>query len=890
MGQQIILTWWAVGDTSSDAQGTNPTDPMQIIGILTATNSNAIQNDPFIDTTAVLISSNGLPNGWAQYSLTYTVTPADTNKYPGIFFNTGEVGTNTAGVFADYDDFALYVVPVGGLPIIINPPVSQTTPLGGNPSFTVMAVNATGYQWMAGTPGSGVYTNLVEGGIFAGTTTTNLTITGVTTNQNMDIVVVASNGSGSVTSAPPANLTVAGLIYYETFSVPTTQDQPISNVGWRNDISGNNYRLFTGNGGLTFPRCAVYSANGIGSIETFWATTLTANGGPYENGWVTNKMAFPGINLATVFNLSFSIAMNANGAGTYQGFLAVQLNNGSWYVSTNQWLPKATSQTFVTDNIKFNPSASAWNQLTVSPDGSYYKAWNATNPYPQIGMNATADLNGFITGIGVVITRTAQGDVQFDNFTVLGAIPFTPLPLISSPPFSQTNYAHSTTTFTVAATTNGSTAGLIYQWQTNTAVGSGTWATLSDGGQFSGSGTATLSIANVTAAANQKDYQVIVTDGAGSITSTPPATLTIVDSAPIPSAGTVIYPDAQTAFATTAMTNEVNNNNTVNFTASFVGTLPIHYQWQVSPNADGSGAVNVPGATSPAYTLSNPQVSNTGYYSLQASNSISGAAPTNSVWVQLTILPSTNAVIHWSAPVVIGAIGGSSGLTAAQILGLPGTYYEAESFAAATVVKVTNGTAIFSFDNASASASLTGGFGGRKTGVYTGPGTGDTNLDLVLSNDEEDSVNGTTLPSITLKNLTLSQLYSVQLFAINDTAGFLREISFAPSSDPADVSAAFQMGDNVYVLGTFIATGPTLIINQNEADGHGYMSCVIVRALSVPPSPFIAKSGSNLLVNWQIGSLLEATNIKGPWITNAIPAPLTIAPAGSSMFFRVQVP
>jgi hypothetical protein len=58
MGQQIILTWWAVGDTSSDAQGTNPTDPMQIIGILTATNSQGnppYVNDPFINTTAVLI-------------------------------------------------------------------------------------------------------------------------------------------------------------------------------------------------------------------------------------------------------------------------------------------------------------------------------------------------------------------------------------------------------------------------------------------------------------------------------------------------------------------------------------------------------------------------------------------------------------------------------------------------------------------------------------------------------------------------------------------------------------------------------------------------------------------------------------------------------------------
>jgi len=46
------------------------------------------------------------------------------------------------------------VVPVGGLPIIINFPASQTTPLGGQPfPFTVLAVNATGYQWMAGAPG-----------------------------------------------------------------------------------------------------------------------------------------------------------------------------------------------------------------------------------------------------------------------------------------------------------------------------------------------------------------------------------------------------------------------------------------------------------------------------------------------------------------------------------------------------------------------------------------------------------------------------------------------------------------------------------------------------------------------------------------------------------------
>jgi hypothetical protein len=114
LGDQVILTWWAVGTTSSDAQGTNLNDPKQIVGIITSTNSQGTPpyvNDPFPDTTAVLISSNGLPNAWGQYLLVYTVTPADTNKYPGVFFNTGEVGPNTPNCFAAYDDFALYVQP-----------------------------------------------------------------------------------------------------------------------------------------------------------------------------------------------------------------------------------------------------------------------------------------------------------------------------------------------------------------------------------------------------------------------------------------------------------------------------------------------------------------------------------------------------------------------------------------------------------------------------------------------------------------------------------------------------------------------------------------------------------------------------------------------------------
>jgi hypothetical protein len=706
-----------------------------------------------------------------------------------------------------------------------------------------------------------------------------LTITNLTLTNNGDYVVVVANASGSVTSAPPANLTVAQLIYEETFSVPTKPDQSVTNVGWMNDISGNNNRLFTGNGGVTFPVCAVYSANIAGSVESFYATTASANGGPYDNGTVTNKMPFPGVNLSVVQNLTLGVNMNANGAGSWNGYFEVQMNNGQWYVSTIPVSPKATSQAFVTDTLEFNPNATNWDLMTNSGTGSYYAKYNATNQYPAIGPVATANLSGSVTGVGIVIQRVSSGDVQFNNYVVLGATPPIFVPVIDSPPSSTTNYTGTTAMFNVSASSNGIISGLTYQWQTNTAVGSGTWANLSNGGQFSGAASPTLAVSNITSAANHKDYRVIVTDGAGSTTSAPPATLTVIDSVPLLTANTIIYPNAATDFGTTSLTNEAGNNNTLNLTASFIGTLPISYQWQVSPNPDGSGAVNVPNATNDILTLSNPQTNASGYYSLQASNNQS-VTPTNSAWDQLTVLSATNAFVQWSAPVAI------DGLTAAQILGsLPGTYFEAESFGDSSFYTVTNGATIFSFDDTGVSASTTAA-GRTVAGAYTGPSTGDTNLDIVLGTDQENTDGSV----VTLYNLTVGQLYSEQLFALNDTAGASRNANFSNSGDAADVSASFAMGDNVYVVGTFTATNTTQTTVENEADGHGYVTAVIVRQLPLTPTLGIQWVGSNLQVSYTNGILLQATSLTGPWTTNNTASPYTFTPTGASMFFRTQAP
>jgi hypothetical protein len=645
-----------------------------------------------------------------------------------------------------------------------------------------------------------------------------------------------------------------------------------------NDVYHQDNRIFSGtnNAGVTFPNCAVYSWVSTPTNEAFYATVVTANGGPYDNGTVTGHMAFPGINLTVAQNVSFNVDLNTgNGGASTRSYFAVQMNAANWYVSTNELLPRPSSTTWVTHSMVFKPSASVWKQLTVSGGGAL------NSVYPIIGPAATNDLAGYITGVGIVCVHTGNSTMQFDNFTVLGAIPPTTLPVINSPPTGVTNFTGTTATFSVSATTNGSTAGLTYQWKAGT-VGSGVYANLSNGGQFSGVTNNQLRISNVTSAANHKDYVVAVTDGAGSVTSAPPATLTVLDGPPVLTVDAAIYPDAAPDFDTTNMSIHAGNNNTLHLTATFVGSQPISYQWKSSPNPDGSGAGNVLGATNTLMTLANPQTNASGYYSLQASNSKS-VVPTNSSWVQLTVLPASTAQIRWAAPVAINPTL-STALTAAQILGLPGTFVGAESFGAGSIVTVTNGATIFSFDNTGVAAVLSG-TAGAKAGVYTGPSTGDPNLDAVLNVDVENGGG----PTLTLNNLTVSNLYTVQLIALNDIAGVSRVANWSDPNDAADVSPTFAMGDNVYVLGTFMATNTIQGIQFNEAEG-GYVSAVVIRQLAGPPSPTIQKSGSNLQVSWSIGTLLQATNLTGPWIPNTATSPLTISPASPRLFFRTQFP
>jgi len=898
-GDQITLSWYALATVDPSTGNTNP--PVQVVGLIKA---NGL-TDPFsactiltnVNNVYVLsngaLSTNGLLSGWTHFTLNYTATFGDAGKYIGCYFVTTNAYGFVTNSFAGYDDFDLEVLPAGATPQITSEPTSVTAYTGSTNTFTVSAVAATGYQWMAGATGSAIYTNLVNGGQVSGVNTPNLTITACTVTNNGDYIVVVTNLYGSATSTL-ANLTVQSIIYRETFdNLPIQGNQSITNVGWRNDLNGSygDSRIFSNNNGITYPNLAVWTdAMGVPSYpEAFYFTTATANGGPFANGTVTNQSPFPGINLAATLNVTFQVTCWEGSLADTQPSVCVQMNNGQWYVSTNIFTFSGGNAETV-NQMNFTNLAGAWKLLTLSGTGTY----NNTN-YPTIGAAAGGNLTGYITGAGLVVNHlNGSATLDFDNFTILGAIPPNNLPVFTVLPQPQTNYTGNTVTFTASASSNQIPSAVTYQWQSRAAGSFGAFANVS-GAQYSGMTSNVLTISNITSGANHLEYQVVATDGAGSVQSSlsggAPAILTVLDSTPILSTDTSIYPDSTPSQGNTNSYNiHIGNHNVLHLTAAFTGDMPITYQWQYSPTTNYTPVTSVTGATNSVLTFSNPQNTNvSGYYRLAANNSQGG--PTYSDWVGMTVLPAGG--FQWSAKVPL------SGLTASNILNTPpGPFYEAQLFGGlfggsvtvTNVVGTTTNLFVFDgFDNITPgiAATITGGYTQRGNGQFLGPSTGDTNLDTVFEQDME-SANGS---MVTLNGLVVGTNYSVQLFAFNDVQASSRIGYFmSPTNDTANVSETFAMGDNVYVVGTFTATNTTQQI-QMWGDTGTYWCAVIVR--TPPPSPTLSiqKVGSTLQVSFANGVLYQANSVNGPWTSNTITSPYTFTPSitnGAKMFFRAQ--
>jgi Immunoglobulin I-set domain len=320
---------------------------------------------------------------------------------------------DSSGSDMNFQDFEITTnSAVGTAPSIgTDIPLSVGVASGGGASFGVSAASGTppfGYYWTT----NGVVVG--NGPNVSGATSATLTLANLTAADNgMSIVAYVTNAAGydySDSIYPAAILTVTnapvGDIYSESFPFvgPVSGDYPISSIGWVEAVVNVPSALYQVNANSS--QGAVFAYLGGPGTTVYYTTTATD----------TNQagVPFPNINLDYP-NLTFSVDI----APDYQSsnvtaYLAVQLNNGSWYVSASA-LPVPTSvdsSTFSTYTTAFNPAAANWKNLTVTSSGGL------------IGAPAASNLKGVMIGAGLVfVTVGTGGTFDFANFGITGTGP-----------------------------------------------------------------------------------------------------------------------------------------------------------------------------------------------------------------------------------------------------------------------------------------------------------------------------------------------------------------------------------------------------------------------------------------------------------------------------------
>ena len=178
-----------------------------------------------------------------------------------------------------------------------------------------------------------------------------------------------------------------------------------------------------------------------------------------------------------------------------------------------------------------------------------------------------------------------------------------PSPVIVTPPAAMTAVAGTDVLLAIAA---AGQAPLTYQWRRN-------GANLSNSSHFGGANASTLIISNAQPA-DMGGYDVIVSNGFGSVTSSPPATLTVY-TAP---------------FITSQPQGVVTNaGSEITFAATATGVAPLTYQWR-------KNLVPISGADGPSYTLAVAWTNDSGSYSVTVTNAFGGTVSSNAA---LTVIP-----------------------------------------------------------------------------------------------------------------------------------------------------------------------------------------------------------------------------------------------------------
>jgi hypothetical protein len=366
-------------------------------------------------------------------------------------------------------------------PSITAQPQNITVNAGQDATFSVVAIGASPliYQWRS------------NGVAIAGGTNSTLLLTNVQPSYAANYSVVVTNNFGSVTSSNAALLVASGgggsgsiVAQWNFNSAPPDADVTT---------------------GSTLPSIGAGNVGTLGTTVTF-ATGSTNDPAADNSGWNTtsyptqgtgNKTRGAQASVSTVGYANIAVAWDQRLSATASKYFRLQYTtNGTDYVDG----PLITMQT----NSVFETKS---NYLGTIP---------GVNNNPNFGFRILAEfestaLNDANANYATTSTSSysTAGTVRFDMLTVYG----TAMPTITDQPLNVVAVVGDDVDFDVVA---AGAAPLGYQWQlANTNLPAAT--------------NATLALTNITQS-QAGSYQVVVTNSAGSVTSSP-ATLTVYPTA-----------------------------------------------------------------------------------------------------------------------------------------------------------------------------------------------------------------------------------------------------------------------------------------------------------------------------------------------------------------------
>jgi Metallo-peptidase family M12B Reprolysin-like/Secretion system C-terminal sorting domain len=452
-------------------------------------------------TFTVAASGTGLSYQW-QVSLTGCGGPwvnlANGAPYSGVTTPTLTINPVTTAM----NGYAYQVVVSGtcapsvtsgcGL-LTANTPVAVTTqPLasiicaGAGTSFTVAASGTTpGYQWQVSTTGAaGPWTNITNGGVYSGATTSTLTLAGVTAGMTGYLYRAVVNGAapcGSVNSAEVA-LTVN--------TAPAITTSPVAAT-----------TLCAGN-------TVTYNVAATGTALTYqWQVSTTGAAGPWTNvidggvysGATTTALTITGIT-AAMTGYQYRALVNGTCAPAATSGNAVVTVNTPISITTQ---PAATTNICATGSTSFTVAAAGttpsyqWQISTTGAGGPWTNIANGgvyggvtTNTLTLTGITAAMTGNQY----RAVVSGAAPCTPVNSGIAVLNV---TPQPVVTAP--STSLLAGQKTTLSVNVTPG---PGLTFAWYR-------------DGILVPGATSNTLEVT----VNNLGSYKVIVTSGTGSCES-----------------------------------------------------------------------------------------------------------------------------------------------------------------------------------------------------------------------------------------------------------------------------------------------------------------------------------------------------------------------------------